>query len=224
MRIPPDFFVVIGAFWQLFGKRYVFDQHDLAPDVYLSRFSRPGNPLVHRVLLFFERLSCRLADHVIATNESYKRIDVECSGIEAGRITVVRNGPEQWHFQQYGTDESLRGNKPIVIGYVGAMCRQDGIDCLLRSLNILLHEYGRSDWRCVLIGKGDSMEELKQWRRSFTSPNCFILQAGWITKRFPIYRIDGHLRHARPVEHVQRSLNHCENNGIHGPGQASGGI
>ena len=159
---PPDFFVVIGAFWQLFGKRYVFDQHDLAPDVYLSRFSRPGNPLVHRVLLFFERLSCRLADHVIATNESYKRIDVERSGIEAGRITVVRNGPEQWHFQQHGTDESLRGNKPIVIGYVGAMCRQDGIDCLLRSLNILLHEYGRSDWRCVLIGKGDSMEELKQ--------------------------------------------------------------
>lgn len=159
---PPDFFVLIGGFWRLLGKRFVFDQHDLASDLYLFRFSRPANQLVHRLLLVFERLSCRWADHVIVTNDSYKRIQIERSGIPASSITVVRNGPEPWHLEHFEPDASLRGNAQIVIGYVGAMGHQDGIDYLLRALHILRREFSRSDWRCLLIGNGDAMDELKE--------------------------------------------------------------
>jgi len=159
---PPDFLVVIGGIWRLFGKRFIFDQHDLAPDMYLSRFSQPGNRVLHRVLLFFERLSCRWADHVIATNDSYKRLQVERCGIPASRITVVRNGPEPWHLNHFEPDNALRGGEPNVIGYVGMMGQQDGIDYLLRALAILHREFKRSDWRCILIGKGPAMDDLRQ--------------------------------------------------------------
>ncbi|HEX3600143.1 MAG TPA: glycosyltransferase family 4 protein, partial [Lacipirellulaceae bacterium] len=159
---PPDFLVLIGGFWRMFGKKFIFDQHDIAPQMYLSRFSKPGNRMLHRMLVFFERLSCRWADHVIATNDSYKQLLIERYGIPAKRITVVRNGPEPWHLNHFDPDAALRDGKPIVIGYVGMMGRQDGIDYLLRALGILRHEHIRSDWRCVLIGKGPAMEELQK--------------------------------------------------------------
>lgn len=159
---PPDFLVVIGGFWRLFGKQFIFDQHDLAPDMYLSRFTQPGNRILHRILVMFERLSCRWADHVIATNDSYKRLQIERYGIAANRITVVRNGPEPWHLNRIQPDDALRGGAANVFGYVGMMGQQDGIDYLLRSLGILRHEYRRTDWRCLLIGKGPAMGALQQ--------------------------------------------------------------
>ncbi len=159
---PPDFLVLIGGFWRLFGKRFVFDQHDLAPDMYLSRFDPSGNRVLHRVLLCFERFSCRWADHVIATNESCKKVQMERGGIPASRITIVRNGPEPWHLQRFEPDDSLRNGAPNVFGYVGIMGRQDGVDYLLRALHILRHVHQRSDWRCILIGKGPAMESLRQ--------------------------------------------------------------
>lgn len=159
---PPDFLVLIGGIWRLFGKKFVFDQHDLSPDMYLSRFPNRGNRMLHRILLFFERLSCRVANHVIVTNESGKRIQMMRSEIPADRITIVRNGPEPWHLQQVEPNNSLRAGAAIVIGYVGMMGIQDGIDYLLRALHILRNQFGRTDWRCVLIGKGPAMDELQQ--------------------------------------------------------------
>jgi glycosyltransferase involved in cell wall biosynthesis len=158
---PPDFLVLIGGFWKLFGKRFIFDQHDLSPDMYLSRFASSGGGVLHRTLLFFERLSCRWADHIIVTNESGKRLQMERSGVPAARFTIVRNGPEPWHLDPIDPDPSLRGSEPNVIGYVGMMGPQDGIDYLLRALQILKRDLHRTDWRCILIGKGAEMEPLR---------------------------------------------------------------
>jgi glycosyltransferase involved in cell wall biosynthesis len=158
---PPDFLVIIGAFWRLFGKKFVYDQHDLTPDMYKTRFTEAPNRALLRILEFFERQSCRWADHVIAVNESYKAAQIQRSLIPANRITVVRNGPEPWHLNHFEPDASLRGEASIVFGYVGMMGKQDGIDYLLRSLNILNSELSRGDWRCVLIGKGPAMAELQ---------------------------------------------------------------
>ena len=184
---PPDFLVVIAGFWRLCGKQFIFDQHDLSPDMYLSRFSQPGNKTLHRVLLMFERLSCRWADHVIATNESAKRIQMERSGIPENRITVVRNGPEPWHMQRFEADNTLRGGASIVIGYVGIMGRQDGVDHLLRALQILQHEFNEADWRCILIGKGPEVSELQ--RQAVTLEIADKIQfTGWVDyEKVPSY-------------------------------------
>ena len=158
---PPDFFIAFGVFYKLFRKRFVFDNHDLAPEMYEVRFDG-GSPLMHRLLLLFERLSCRWSDQVITVNESHKRILVERAGIPGNRVTVVRNGPENQHFAEVAAHSSLTDTNKIIIGYVGEMGPLDGIDFLLRALRTLLNNLGREDWLCVLVGDGEAFESLQK--------------------------------------------------------------
>jgi glycosyltransferase involved in cell wall biosynthesis len=160
---PPDLFVLIGGFYRLFGKRFIFDQHDLAPEMYRVRFTdSKSNGLVYRVLVFFERLSCRWANQVIAANDSYKRVDVERSGIPAEKIAVVRNGPEACHLQIPEPEPGLNAGRGTLIGFVGEMGCQDGVDYLLRSLVHLTRDFHHDDWHCVFVGGGDAVPELKR--------------------------------------------------------------
>jgi glycosyltransferase involved in cell wall biosynthesis len=159
---PPDTFVFIAMLYKLFGKRFVYDHHDLSPEMYQARFTGGGNPAVYRVLLWLEELSCRFADHVIVTNESYKRIAMDRGRVLESLVTIVRNGIELSRLD--GTiepDRRLRKIGKTIIGYVGVMGIQDGVDYLLRSLYHLVYTLGRTDFHCVLIGGGAAWEKLK---------------------------------------------------------------
>ncbi len=90
---PPDLFVFIAAFYRLFGKRFIYDHHDLAPEMYYARLGGSGNRLIYHTLVVLEKLSCRLADHVIVTNESYKTVAVQRGNVPEDRVSIVRNGP-----------------------------------------------------------------------------------------------------------------------------------
>lgn len=153
---PPETFVFIGAFYKLFGKRFVFDHHDLSPEMYWVRFPEGGSPIVYRALMFLERLTCRLADHIIATNESYKKIEIGRHGVPPQRITIVRNGVEIPRDRPMPPGRDLRKNSKTIIAFVGVMGVQDGIDYLLRALHHLLYDLGRNDFYCVLMGDGDA--------------------------------------------------------------------
>lgn len=159
---PPDTFVFIAAMYKLLGKRFVYDHHDLAPEMYYARFRGGGNRLVHHALVLLEKLTCRMADHVIATNESYKAVEMSRGRVPAERITIVRNGPDLHHLQPVEPDPSLRKMGKIIIGYVGVMGFQDGVDYLLRALRHLVYDVERTDFFCVLIGKGDAWASLKE--------------------------------------------------------------
>lgn len=159
---PPDLFVLIGVFWKLLGKRFVFDQHDLAPEMYNVRFPNGGNHWVRSALLFFERLSCRWADQVIVTNDSCRRLLIRRTGVQSDCITIVRNGPEPFHLQIVEPLPELRQDASVLIGFIGAMGVQDGVDCLFRSLVYLSQELHRPNWRCQLVGDGNMVEELKK--------------------------------------------------------------
>jgi glycosyltransferase involved in cell wall biosynthesis len=156
---PPDTLVVVGAVHRIFGKRFVFDHHDLSPELYRSRYNVPDG-LVTRGLALFEKLSLKLSDVAIATNESYRAIDIERSAIDAAKVFVVRNGPDLKRVRLIEGDPALRRRGGTILGYVGAMNPQDGVDLLLKALSYLAHELKRSDFFCVLIGDGDSKEEL----------------------------------------------------------------
>jgi glycosyltransferase involved in cell wall biosynthesis len=159
---PPDTFVFIAILYKLFGKRFVYDHHDLSPEMYQARFKGGGNRAVYRVLLWLEQLSCRFADHVIVTNESYKRIAMDRGRVPESLITIVRNGIELSRLD--GTiepDRRLREIGKTIIGYVGVMGIQDGVDYLLRSLHHLVYALGRTDFHCILIGGGAAWEKLK---------------------------------------------------------------
>ncbi len=158
---PPDLFVLIAMLYRIIGVRFVFDHHDLSPEMYFARFRGEGNPMVYRGLRFFEWLSARMAHHVITTNESYKQLNHERNGVRLEDMTVVRNGPDLEKFCATTPDPSIRSRAATVIGYVGVMGVQDGLDYLIRAAKHLRDDLGHNDFVCVLIGDGAAMPELQ---------------------------------------------------------------
>ncbi|RMF34849.1 MAG: glycosyltransferase WbuB [Chloroflexi bacterium] len=183
---PPDILCLVAALLKPFGKRFIFDHHDLAPELYLTRFGRESGDLFYRMLIRFERWSCRLADRVLATNQSYKEIVVKRHGIPASKVFIVRNGPDQMtHLVE--PDPTLRRRAPIIIAYVGAMGPQDGVDYLLRALHHLVVDLHRSDFLCVLMGGGPTLESLQALSRELKLEE-HVWFTGWISDRTRLLR------------------------------------
>ena len=160
---PPDTLVFVAAAYKLLGKRFVYDHHDLAPELYDARSAGRAKPPMHRALVALEKLSLRYADHVIATNESYKAVEMRRGGVPPERITIVRNGPMSNGHQLAEPDARLRQTGRTIISYVGVMGFQDGVDYLVRAVHHLVHDLGRTDVLCVLIGGlGGAQPSLKR--------------------------------------------------------------
>lgn len=159
---PPDTLVAVAAFYKLLGKKSVFDHHDLCPELYLSRYRRRTESLVTRGLRLFEKLSIKVADVVIATNESYRAIDIERNGADPDHVFIVRNGPDPNRVRLTEPDARLQAMNKKILLYLGAMNPQDGVDHLLVALSHLLRTLKRSDFYCILIGNGDSFEALRK--------------------------------------------------------------
>jgi glycosyltransferase involved in cell wall biosynthesis len=158
---PPDTLCFIGAALKLFGKRFVFDHHDLAPEVYLSRFGQPREDWLYLSLRTLERWSYAAADVVIATNQSYRRLAIERGGKPADKVFVVRNGPPLAY--QAGREGAVpRSGSGGRIGYVGTIGPQDGLDHLVRAIHIMVHELGRQGCEVIVIGDGDALDGVKR--------------------------------------------------------------
>jgi glycosyltransferase involved in cell wall biosynthesis len=156
---PPDLFYLVGRRLKRRGARFVFDQHDLVPELYLSRFNR-GEDLLYRAVCWVERQTYRTADVVIATNESYQQAAVTRGGKRPEDVFVVRSAPTVERFRQVPPDESIRRGKPYLLAYLGVMGPQDGVDYALRALAKLRDEVGRDDWHAVFIGGGDTFDQM----------------------------------------------------------------
>ena len=155
---PPDLLFLVALPLKLRGARFVFDHHDLVPELFRSRFGK-GGPLLW-VNQALERLTFRLADHVISTNESYRAVAVDRGRVAPGRTTVVRSAPDLSRFRAVAPDESLRRGKRHLVCYLGVMGPQDGVDYALRALAKLRDEVGRTDWHAVFVGSGDAFDDM----------------------------------------------------------------
>jgi glycosyltransferase involved in cell wall biosynthesis len=156
---PPDLFYVLARRLKRRGTRVVFDQHDLVPELYLSRFQR-GEDFLWRLLCRIERATYRTADVVIATNESYRDVALSRGGKRTDEVFVVRSAPTVERFRQVPADESLKKGKPHLLCYLGVMGPQDGVDYALRALAKLRDELGRTDWHAAFIGGGDTFDAM----------------------------------------------------------------
>jgi len=157
---PPDTLFLAALPFKLLGKKFVFDHHDLSPELYMSRYGA-GKGLPTKLLGMAEWCSVKLADVVIATNESYKKIDMERSNKDPRAIFVVRNGPNKRHLMHTEPNPRLKAANKSLLCYVGDLNPQDGVDYLLRSLHHLIHDFKREDFHCVIIGSGDSLPDLR---------------------------------------------------------------
>ena len=156
---PPDLIFLVALPFRLLGKRFVFDHHDINPELYEAKYNRRG--AFWHVLRLFERLTFALADVSIATNQSYRAIAIERGRMAADKVFVVRSGPDLSRFKSVPVDASHRRGRRYLIGYVGVMGEQEGIDLLLEAAVDLVHRRGRQDLQFCLVGGGSSLEKLR---------------------------------------------------------------
>jgi len=156
---PPDIFWPIALAFRLERTKFVFDHHDLCPELFLSRFENPP-ALPYKGLLWLERRTLRTARHVISTNESYRQIAIERGGKSPGDVTVVRTGPNPDRLKRGPAEEELKRGRKHLVAYIGVMGPQDGVDIAVRAAGIIVREFGRDDIAFTLIGSGDSYDEL----------------------------------------------------------------
>jgi glycosyltransferase involved in cell wall biosynthesis len=160
---PPDLFFLIGGFYKLLGRKFVFDHHDANPELFEAKFGRRG--LFYRILVFLEKTTFRVADLSIATNESYRRIAITRGGMPPEKVFVVRSGPSLERLRITPPDDRLKQGRKFLVGYVGVMGKQEGIDYLLIAAAHIVHELKRSDVHFGLVGGGTSLDEMRRLAR-----------------------------------------------------------
>jgi glycosyltransferase involved in cell wall biosynthesis len=171
---PPDFLLLAALPLRRRGARFVFDHHDLTPELYLTRFG-PG--VMHRVTLLAERMAFRMADVVLSMNESYRRIAIERGRREPADVRVVRTGPDLSRFRPTEPDPSLKRGKAHLLSYVGVMGAQDGVHQALRALTWLRER--RTDWHAIFMGDGDVLDEMRELAGTLGLTDC-VEFSGWV--------------------------------------------
>ena len=156
---PPDLLFLVARALRRRGAKFVFDHHDLVPELYLSRFGR-GKDLLYRAVCALERATFRAADVVLSTNESYRDVALTRGDKQPGDVFVVRSAPAGGRFQQVPPEPALKRGKPHLLCYLGVMGPQDGVDYALRALAKLRDELDRTDWHAVFVGSGDAFDAM----------------------------------------------------------------
>ena len=157
---PPDIFWPLARWYRRRdGSRFVFDHHDLCPELFESRFSG-GSSLALRGLKLMERLTFRTADRVTSTNESYRAVAIRRGGKSPQHVTVVRTGPDPDAMKRIAPVPSERRGRPHLVAYLGVMGPQDGVDVVLAAAHHIVHGLGRTDISFTLMGGGDCHADL----------------------------------------------------------------
>jgi len=155
---PPDNIFLVALPFKLFGAKYIFDHHDVIPELFLTKFGSRGSLFKAQILL--EKLTYWASDVVLATNESYRGIALNRGGKDPADVFVVRNGPVLEKFKAVPPNESLKHGKTFLVGYVGFMSAQDGLDILVEVARHI-KDMGRLDVQFTCVGTGSDLPKLR---------------------------------------------------------------
>lgn len=156
---PPDDIFLVALPFKLFGVKYIFDHHDAIPELYLSKYNR--RDLLYKIQVVLEKLTYKCSDVVIATNASYNDLAVGRGHIASEDVFIVRNGPDLETFKAVPPNPALKYGKPYLVGYVGTMSDQDGLDILV-EVAAYLKNIGREDIHFTCVGGGPALPALRQ--------------------------------------------------------------
>ncbi|MGB7975686.1 MAG: glycosyltransferase family 4 protein [Roseiarcus sp.] len=174
---PPDLIFLAVLPFKLMGKRFIFDQHDVSPELFVVKFGKKG--LLYRALRFFERMSYATADHVITANATFKDIAISRGGKSPSQVEVVYGVPDRMRIRRVEPEPGLRRGRKFVLGYVGIINEQDGVDHLVRAVAHLINISGFSDFRAIVVGSGPALELVRDLARSLEVED-FIHFAGYL--------------------------------------------
>ncbi|WP_053990710.1 glycosyltransferase family 4 protein [Mangrovimonas sp. TPBH4] len=155
---PPDLIFLTALFFRPFGVKYIFDHHDINPELYISKFEKKG--FFYNLMVLFEKLTFKTAKFSIATNESYKKIAIERGGMSPEKVQVVRSGPKLDRLKLIDPLMDLKKGKKYLIGYIGVIGEQEGLDLLLESAKYILSV--RNDVHFGIVGGGTHLQEIEQ--------------------------------------------------------------
>ena len=156
---PPDDIYMVAKRFKKYGVRYVFDHHDICPELFEAKFGKTGGPL-YRGLLFFERQTYRNCTFAFVTNESYRKIAIERGGMDPEKVIVLRSGPKLERMKIQPPDESLKNGHPFMVGYLGVIGKQEGVDYLLEAARIIKEKENSVQWG--IVGGGPYLETVKK--------------------------------------------------------------
>ena len=177
---PPDLIFIIAGFYKFFfRKKFVFDQHDLNPELYEIKFGRKTG-LFYKLLCLFERLTFKYADASIATNETFKQIAINRGGMPPDKVAIVKSYPDFTRFRAVPADPALRKSFKFMIGYIGIMGEQDGVDILIRAMAQILKVSKRTDIGCMIIGSGSELENLRTLANDL-GVNDYVMFTGYLS-------------------------------------------
>lgn len=154
---PPDLIFLVALPFKLFGVKYVFDHHDLTPELYIAKFNKKN--FFYKLMLLFEKLNYKTADYSIATNLSYKEIAMKRGGMNENKIEVVRSGPSLEKFIISEGNAKYKKGKKFLVGYVGIIGAQDGLDVLMHIIAHVVKK--RNDVHFAIMGDGTDLEKTK---------------------------------------------------------------
>ena len=160
---PPDLIFLVALQFRLLGRRFVFDHHDINPELYEAKFGKRG--FFWQLMVIFERLTFACASVSIATNESYRAIALERGRMDPAAVFVVRSGPDLARVKPVEPVAAWKNGRAHMVGYVGVMGEQEGIDLLLEAVAHLVQVRGRQDIQFVLVGGGPALEALQRMSR-----------------------------------------------------------
>jgi glycosyltransferase involved in cell wall biosynthesis len=157
---PPDLIFLPALLFKLLGKRYVFDHHDVCPELFAVKFGRKG--LIHRLLLIVERLSFATANMIITANDTFRDIAIARGGQSASKVTAVYSVPDKSRLRRVEPLRSLKDGGEIILGYVGIIGDQDGLDHLVEMVHCLVTQFGVTNIRALVVGDGPALASSKQ--------------------------------------------------------------
>lgn len=177
---PPDLSFLLGLFFKVFGVRFVFDHHDLVPELFETKFGRREG-ILYRLVTLAERLAFGTADVSIATNESYRKVAIIRGKKRPDRVFVVRNNPDLDVVQRVKPRMELKRGKALLVAYVGIMNQQDGVELLLHSIDYIVKHEGRRDTHFVFVGIGSELPRLRALVAE-KRLDSFVTFAGWLSR------------------------------------------
>lgn len=155
---PPDLIFLVALPFRLFGVKYIFDHHDLSPELIRTKF--PGKEWLFKILLFFEKLTFKTANFSISTNQSFRQIAIQRGNMNPEKVEIVRSGPDLRRFSIIPANEKFKKGKKYLIGYLGIIAEQDGLDLLMKIAEIILKQ--RNDIHFAIIGDGTELDNIKK--------------------------------------------------------------
>ncbi len=154
---PPDLIFLTALLFKLLGVKYVFDHHDINPELFIAKFNKKG--VFYKLMLYLERLTFKVADFSIATNESYREIAIHRGNMSPDQVQIVRSGPKIENFKITTGSEKYKKGRDFLVGYVGVIGEQEGLDLLMLSVDCIRRK--RKDVQFAIIGSGTAINKIQ---------------------------------------------------------------